>query len=286
MVEKKGRKPLAGERYPCGKRRPTDYRSEGQFQRMKEHAMSLGLDPIMTSQAGRLFCIGLLTSRHMATIDYIAKVYAAYEKHAGKGATRRTRSPSYEPSTNRSERLEETFEEEGDALIAKAEFEQLQALIPDFPREARDAIERLCVDDLTIPTAWVGDLCILLTMIEECRSGTRAAVKLSRADLPLRRRAAKMLGGEKALGGERPLTREKALTREEKFGSGAYAAAITPDAKPLKPSELSGAAAEAAARDRAGLTRMLERGAELRERRSAAAARESDSAEANEDPPP
>ena len=218
--------------------------------------MSLGLDPIMTSQAGRLFCIGLLTSRHMATIDYIAKVYAAYEKHAGKGATRRTRSPSYETSTNRSERLDETFEEESAALIAKAEFEQLQALIPDFPREARDAIERLCVDDLTIPTAWVGDLCILLTMIEECRSGTRAAVKLSRANLPLRRRAA------------------KALTREEKFGAGAYAAAITPDARPRKPSELTGAAADEAARDREGLTRMLERGAELRERRGEAASRE------------
>jgi hypothetical protein len=218
----------------------------------------------------------------MATIDYIAKVYAAYEKHAGKGATRRTRSPSYETSTNRSERLEETFEEESAALIAKAEFEQLQALIPDFPREARDAIERLCVDDLTIPTAWVGDLCILLTMIEECRSGTRAAVKLSRANLPLRRRAAKALGGQK------PLSREKALTRDEKFGAGAYAAAITADAKPLKPSELTGAAAEAAARDRAGLTRMLERGAELRERRSAAALGETGGAvaEPNEDPPP
>jgi len=102
MVEKKGRKPLAGERYPCGKRRPTDFRSEGQFQRMKEHAMSLGLDPMMTSQAGRLFCVGLLTSRHMATIDYIAKVYAAYEKHAGKGTRRRTRSPSYEPPSTAS----------------------------------------------------------------------------------------------------------------------------------------------------------------------------------------
>jgi hypothetical protein len=258
MVEKKGRKPLAGERYPCGKRRPTDFRSEGQFQRMKEHAMSLGLDPLMTSQAGRLFCIGLLTSRHMATIDYIAKVYAAYEKHAGKGTTRRTHAPSYEPSTDHAERLDETFEEESDALIAKAEFEQLQALIPDFPREARDAIERLCVDDLTIPSAWVGDLCILLTMIEECRSGTRAPVKLSRANLPLRRRAAKALGGEKPLGGQKP------LSREEKFGAGAYAAAITSDAKPGKPSELSGAAAQAAARDRAGLTRTLERGNERR----------------------
>jgi hypothetical protein len=255
MVEKKGRKPKAGERYPCGKRRAADFRSEAQFQRMKEQARLLGLDPIMTSQAGRLFCIGQLSSRHMATIDYIAKVYAAYEKHAGKGATRRTRSPSYEPSTNRSERLEETFEEESDALIAKAEFEQLQSLIPDFPREARDAIERLCVDDLAIPSAWIGDLCILLTMIEECRAGTRAAVKLSRANLPLRRRAT------------------KALTRDEKFGAGAYAAAISSDAKPLRPSALTGAAAQAAARDRAGLTRTLERGNARRE--AHAASRES-----------
>ncbi|MEN3376635.1 MAG: hypothetical protein V7604_1990 [Hyphomicrobiales bacterium] len=258
MVEKKGRKPLVGERYPCGKRRPTDFRSEGQFQRMKAHAMSLGLDPMMTSQAGRLFCVGLLTSRHMATIDYIAKVYAAYEKHAGKGTRRRTRSPSYEPSTDHAERLEETFEEESDALTAKAEFEQLQALIPDFPREARDAIERLCVDDLMIPSAWIGDLCILLTMIEECRSGTRAAVKLSRANLPLRRRTAKALADGKP------------LTREEKFGAGAYAAAIAPDAKPGKPSELSGVAADEAARDRAGLTRMLERGNERRAARAVA----------------
>jgi hypothetical protein len=195
----------------------------------------------------------------MATIDYIAKVYAAYEKHAGKGATRRTRSPTYESSTDHAERLEETFEEESDALIAKAEFEQLQSLIPDFPREARDAIERLCVDDLAIPSVWIGDLCILLTMIEECRSGTRAAVKLSRANLPLRRRTAKALAGEKP------------PTREEKFGAGAYAAAITSDAKPLRPSELTGAAAQEAARDRAGLTRMLERGNARREARGAAA---------------
>jgi hypothetical protein len=155
---------------------------------MKAQAMSIGLDPIMTSQAGRLFCIGLLTGRHMATIDYIARVYAAYEKHAGKGATRRMRSPSYEPSTNRSENLDETEPGVEEAAVeAKTEFGQLQALIPDFPREARDAIERLCVDDLAIPTAWIGDLCILLTMIEERRSGTRAVIKLSRANLPLRR---------------------------------------------------------------------------------------------------
>ena len=248
MVEKRGRKPQAGERYPCGKRRAADFRSEAQFQRMKEQARLLGLDPMMTSQAGRLFCTGQLTSRHMATIDYIAKVYAAYEKHGGKGASRRTRSPSYEPSTDHAERHEETFEEESDALIAKAEFEQLQALIPDFPREARDAIERLCVDDLMIPSAWIGDFCILLTMIEECRSGTRAAVKLSRANLPLRRRVAKALSGEKP------------PTREERFSAGAYAAAIAPDAKPRRPSELRGVAADDAARDRAGLTRTLERG--------------------------
>src|SRR5882724_11186872 len=103
MVDKRGRRVNAIPGGQTRERRSADFRSEAQFQRMKTHAMSLGLDPIMTSQAGRLFCIGLLTSRHMATIDYISKVYAAYEKHAGKGATRRIRSPSYEPSTNRME---------------------------------------------------------------------------------------------------------------------------------------------------------------------------------------
>lgn len=243
MIEKKGRKPLAGERYPCGKRRPSDFRSEAQFQRLKENAMSLGLDPMMTSQAGRLWCMGLLTSRHIATIDYIGKVYAAYEKHVGKGAMRRTRSPSFTPSTDRAERLEETIEEESDARVAKAEFEQLQSLIPDFPREARECIERICVDDEAIPTHWVHDLAILLTMIEDCRSGTRAAVKLTRGNLPLRRRTVKQ------------------LTRAEKFASGAYAAAP----KVAGPGALRGADADAAAEDRAGLTRILERRAAARE---------------------
>jgi hypothetical protein len=236
MVEKKGRKAKPGERYPCGKLRPSDFRSETQFQRLKENAMSLGLDPMMTSQAGRLWCMGLLTSRHIATIDYIGKVYAAYEKHVGKGTMRRTRSPSFTPSTDRAERLEESIEEESDARVAKAEFEQLQSLIPDFPREARECIERICVDDEAIPTRWVHDLAILLTMIEDCRSGTRAAVKLTRGNLPLRRRAAKQ------------------LTRMEKFESGAYAAAP----KAPGPRALRGEAADAAARDREGLTRMLE----------------------------
>jgi hypothetical protein len=175
----------------------------------------------------------------MATIDYIAKVYAAYEKHAGKGATRRTRSPSYEPSTNRTERLDETFEQESDALIAKAEFAQLQSLIPDFLREARDAIERICVDDEAIPTAWIADLCMLLTMIEEVRNGERPAAKLSRGNLP----------PHKSLGKRT----SKAPPRQERFEKGVYAAAT----KSLKPSELTGEAAEAAARDREGLERML-----------------------------
>lgn len=206
--------------------------------------MSLGLDPIMTSQAGRLFCAGLLTSRHMATVDYISKVYAAYEKHAGKGATRRTRSPSYEPSTNRTERLDEDEDQTTDAINAKAEFEQLQALIPDFPREAREAIERICVDDQMIPTAWVGDLRNLLTNIEEVRNGERPTSKLSTRDaLPLRKRG------------------PKPPTREEKFTAGAYAVAP----KAPKPSALTGEAAAAADRDREGLERMLERGNERRE---------------------
>ena len=37
---------MAGERYPCGKRRSADFRSEAQFQRMKEQARLLGLDPL------------------------------------------------------------------------------------------------------------------------------------------------------------------------------------------------------------------------------------------------
>lgn len=234
-----GRPPAPGERTASGRlRKGSDtFRSEAQFQRIKEHAMAIGFDPIVTSQAGRLWMLGHLTSRHIATVDYIAKVYAAYEKHAGKGATRRIRSPSHEPSTNRTERLDETPEQTEAAEEAKREFKLLQDIIPPQPREIRDVIERLCVDDEAIPSCWMGDLAKILTMIEDCRSGTTSSIKLTRGNLPLRRRAAKQ------------------LTRDEKLAAGAYAAAP----KHPKPSTLSGDAAAAAARDRAGLERILER---------------------------
>lgn len=236
MVDKRGRPRERGERQPNGDRRrstiPANLRSEAQFQRLKQNAVALGLDPMMTSQAGRLFCTGMITARHMATIEYISKVYAAHARHVGKEMTRRLRSPSHEPSTNRAERLDEDFDTTSDALTAKLEFEQLRDIIPELPREARDCIERLCVDDEAIPTPWIASLCVLLTMIEECRSGERSAVKLTRGNLPLRRRTA------------------KTLTREEKFDKGAYAL-------PGKPAPMTPADVAAAAADREGLTRML-----------------------------
>jgi len=244
MVETKGRPPKDGDRYPSGKLKPQTYnvanlRSEAQFQRMKEQAIMMGLDPIMTSQAGRLFCTGLITGRHMATIDYIAKVYAAYERHAGKGATRTIRSPSYEPSTNRSERLDEDQDQEDAAITAKREFEQLQELIPVFPREMRDAVERLCVDDEMIPTSWIADLCVLLTNIEECRAGT-ASTRIKGGERTLRRKA-----------------KAAKPSREEKFEAGAYVHIAAPEVKADRLANLSGDALVAAERDREGLMRTL-----------------------------
>jgi len=51
-------------------------------------------------------------------------------------------------------------------------------------------IERLCVDDLHVPASFAPDLIVLLERIDAAlMGGRRQTTRLSRASLPLRRRA-------------------------------------------------------------------------------------------------
>ena len=85
---KRGRPRLKGERYPCGRLRPGDYRSDTQIRRIVDQGLTLGLDPMLGSQAGRLRLQGHLNDRHLAVIDYIGRVYGRYELHAGRSGVR------------------------------------------------------------------------------------------------------------------------------------------------------------------------------------------------------
>jgi len=230
---KQGRPRLNGERYPNGRLRPTDYRSETQIRRIVEYGLALGLDPMLGSQAGRLRLQGHLNDRHLAVVDYIGRVYGRYEFYAG--LRRRTRSPSYQASAPRAGH--EAGNEDA-AVAARADFLALQQAIPDFPVEARAVIERLCVDDLHIPLNYLPDLIILLERIDADLLGGR------RDTLPLS-------GG--------PPRRRAPATRAQRFEQGAYAHRED-DAKPGRPGELAGEAAQEAARDRAATIKVIEQG--------------------------
>ena len=183
-MSKRGRPRLSGERYPSGRLRPGDYRSDTQIRRIVDQGLALGLDPMLGSHAGRLLLQGHLNDRHLAVIDHVGRIYGRYEFYTE--LRRRTQSPGYEASKKQAAR---SCDEEA-AAAARADFLALQQVIPDFPAEARAVIERLCVDDLHVPQHFLPDLIVLLERIDAAlMGGRRATAPLSRERLPLRRRA-------------------------------------------------------------------------------------------------
>ena len=183
-MSKRGRPRLQGERYPGGRLRPGDYRSDTQIRRIVDQGLALGLDPMLGSQAGRLRLQGHLNDRHLAVIDHIGRVYGRYELHAG--LQRHTQSPAYAASQRKAGGS--PIGEE-DAGAARADFLALQQVMADFPVAARAVIERLCVDDLHVPASFVPDLIVLLERIDAAlMGGRRRTTRLSRGSLPLRRR--------------------------------------------------------------------------------------------------
>jgi hypothetical protein len=190
-MSKRGRPRHNGERYPGGRLRPGDYRSDTQIRRIVDQGLALGLDPMLGSQAGRLRLQGHLNDRHLAVIDHIGRVYGRYEQHAG--LQRHTQSPAYAASKYQAARgpigeAGSTIIGEEDAAAVRADFLALQQIMAEFPSEARGVIERLCVDDLHVPTSFVPDLLVLLERIDAALCGRRQKTPLARGGLPVRRR--------------------------------------------------------------------------------------------------
>src|SRR4029078_1974461 len=92
---KRGRPALPGDRYPSGERRDTnDPRGENVFQRCAELEKTVGLDPRLTSQIGRLRYLRLLTDGQAAAADKVGQIYGRFERiHAKR---RHSVSPSYQ----------------------------------------------------------------------------------------------------------------------------------------------------------------------------------------------
>lgn len=150
-------------RYPCGKKRPSDYRSDTQIRRLIDSGLAASLDPILGSQAGILCVRGHITARQLSTCDYVARVYGRFEYYQAP-ARRQTKSPSYQAGYSRS--ASSGAQNEIAAAAASEEFHQLQKVLNTMPRDARETVERLCVDDMHIPLNMVPGLIVTLETID------------------------------------------------------------------------------------------------------------------------
>lgn len=169
-----GKRNSTGERYPSGKlkpKNPTEALSVVIWQRMRQNAKLLNLDPLLTSELHRLNHAGELTNVQTVAGHRIGSIYGRYE--AAKGLPRSIRSPSYELGRGGDSSIaEELMGPEQVALMegrirdAMDAWNDLQELLKSrFPRNVRDAVETVCVEDRCIlPVMYENLRCALTVM--------------------------------------------------------------------------------------------------------------------------
>jgi hypothetical protein len=199
---KRGRPALPGDRYPSGERRETsDPRAENVFRRFAELEKTVGLDPRLTSQIGRLRYLRLLTDIQAAAADKVGQVYGRFERiHARR---RFTVSPSYQLGRGHGER---EYDPEV-VRAAESDYRALQDCIPLLPREARDIIEQLCVENCAVPSLYLPEVRVILDRVA-VEFGLGAQGDEDRISAASTRRRA-----------------PRAQSRKEKFEDGAYVCA-------------------------------------------------------------
>jgi hypothetical protein len=232
MIDRRGRPAQPGERFPSGDRRaPSDPRAENVFRRFAELEQIVGLDPRLTSQVGRLRYLRLLTDAQAAAADRIGQIYGRFERiHA-------VRRSSVSPSYQLGRRTGEGPDHDPDVIAAaEADFRDLQDCIPVVPREARDVIEQLCVENCAISSLHLPHVRVILDRVARAFGIAPASEENGIAAATTRRRGAK----------------PKSHSRVERFEQGAYAFAA-PQTQPTTEAER-----EAAERDRAETVRRIE----------------------------
>lgn len=151
MVEKKKGRPAE----------PTadEQRSGVLWARLVQDANDFGLDPRITSQIGRLRIARQLTDSQAGAADRIGQVYGKYERD--HGVRRSARSPSYQIGRGGAGRART----EAEISETNADYHKIQACIPLVPREARDVIEQLCVENRVISSWHLPDVRVILDRV-------------------------------------------------------------------------------------------------------------------------
>lgn len=221
------------------------------WQRLAQHAADIGLDPRITSQIGKLRLKKQFTDAQAAAADLIGRIFGRWERLHGR--TRTTRSPSYEFTTageiekpwlwgdeNRAPDPEWRDWAEG----VERDMADLDRLLKAHPKEARAAVEDLCIENRAVPT-WMLNRYVYAVLNEV---SVEFGLAPETADVP-----------PLAPTRSKPVPRHSRprQSRSEKFENGAYA--MTRDAASL-PAGFLDVAKKGAAADREATVRRIEEG--------------------------
>lgn len=144
------------------------------------------IEAIHGSEVGRLSHFGELTATEASAAFRVAEIYGSYDRVVME-KRRSARSPSYEMgfsgTTPEAQQRNRRRSEEEEDRIATKNYDDLRAQIPDFPRELRQRIEELCVEDKSIGSVHLADIRIILGKLAQFFK-TVSAGKNSPARLP------------------------------------------------------------------------------------------------------
>jgi hypothetical protein len=249
VASKRGRPALPGARHASGGLRETqDPRVENIFRRFVELEKTVGLDPRLTSQIGRLRYLKLISDAQAVAADKVGQVYGRFERmHLLR---RFSLSPSYQIGRSDRGRLRPPHEHDDAAILAaQADYDVVQDCIPTFPRGVREAVEQLCVENCAVPAWQLDDVRRVLDKVAQAFGLAGAqAVRVAAAGTRKRLRAGGLARSQK--------------TRPEKFAAGAYVVRAA-DATP-QPSRHHAPGSQGE-RDHATLVRRLEEAQRRRE---------------------
>jgi hypothetical protein len=155
----------------------------GRIQRGVEDGV---IDPIHGSQLGRLSHHRRITETQFTAAHRVGQVYGRFERTIG--ARRNMRSPSYEmgfagKSFEGQRRAD--LEEAEEARAAKEAWDKLQGALTPYPKDVRNRLEQLCVEDQSIGPTDLPDVCLVLDHLAEFY-GVVSAGRKSPRDLRLK----------------------------------------------------------------------------------------------------
>lgn len=171
LAKRKGRPRLPGDRHPSGDRKRKHITADERramagtiWQRIRQHAISLGADERLGSVLGRLSIHGVLNDTEVATGLYIAETVGRYRRLSGL-AKGNAASPAFMRGYGRQNGGRDgktiTEVEERQHRATKA-YQRIMDAIP--PRWA-DPIMDVCVNDVEINSAMHKDVALVLRTV-------------------------------------------------------------------------------------------------------------------------